>query len=57
MLRDEVLLAMPLAPTCSEDCPGLVETSQTDLNGGSADEGEEPASPFAVLQDLLGPGE
>jgi uncharacterized protein len=57
MLRDEVLLAMPLAPTCSDDCRGLVEASESDLNSGSADEGEEPTSPFAVLQDLLGPGE
>jgi uncharacterized protein len=57
MLRDEVLLSAPLVPTCGDDCPGLVAPPETDLNGGAPDEGRTSASPFAVLQDLLGPGD
>jgi uncharacterized protein len=56
LLRDEVLLAMPLVPTCGEDCRGLVEAPESDLNTGGP-EASESRSPFAVLKDLFEPGE
>jgi uncharacterized protein len=46
MIRDEVLLAMPLLPVCGDDCPGTVpgapEVEDADTSG----------SPFAALRDL-----
>jgi uncharacterized protein len=56
MLIDEVLLAMPLVPTCGGDCPGLVEDRETDLNT-SVPEADDSRSPFAVLKDLFDPGQ
>lgn len=53
MLRDEVLLAMPLVPTCPDGCEGLVDSPETDLNAGTPEEQGESSSPFAVLKDLL----
>jgi uncharacterized protein len=55
MLRDEVLLAMPLVPTCGPHCPGVVVLSETGLNDGSPDDAGQSHSPFAVLEDWLGP--
>jgi uncharacterized protein len=56
-LRDEVTLALPLAPLCGEDCRGLCPTCGADLNadpcGGHPESGD---SPFAVLRELL-PGD
>ena len=57
MLRDEVLLAMPLVPTCPEGCEGLVDSPQTDLNTPIPEEQGETSSPFAVLKDLLDEGQ
>jgi uncharacterized protein len=55
MVRDEVLLSLPITHTCGEDCPGVVNSTGSDLNtGASGDEGEV-RSPFAVLKDLLEP--
>jgi uncharacterized protein len=55
MLRDEVLLSLPLSPSCGEDCKGLVSSAENDLNTEpSGDEGGS-RSPFAVLKDLLEP--
>jgi len=55
MLRDEMLLSLPLSPTCGEDCPGVVSSAGNDLNTDpSGDEGGS-RSPFAVLKDLLEP--
>jgi len=57
MLRDEVLLAMPLLPRCRDDCPGVVSSPGTELNtGASGDDGDLAGSPFAVLRDLLDRG-
>lgn len=65
-LRDDVLLAMPLSPTCPDGCKmQLGEGTQNGLNTtapaepGSADgtpeeQGDE-GSPFSVLRDLLEP--
>ena len=57
MLRDEVLLAMPLLPRCGPSCPGVVSSPGTDLNTIAAGDDEDvSASPFAVLRDLLDSG-
>lgn len=56
VLRDAVLLEVPLRPLCREDCRGLCATCGADLNGGPHSEhDEESTSPFAVLRDLLEP--
>jgi uncharacterized protein len=54
MLRDEVMLAMPLLPTCDPECPQLVEGLGSDLNIEASAGEPGGASPFAVLKDLLG---
>lgn len=65
-LRDDVLLSMPLSPTCPDGCdPQLGLGGQTDLNTtapaepGSADgipeDQIDEGSPFSVLRDLLDP--
>ncbi len=56
VLRDEVLLAMPLVPTCPDGCEGLVDSPQTDLNTPTPEEQGDTLSPFAVLKDLLDEG-
>jgi uncharacterized metal-binding protein YceD (DUF177 family) len=54
VLRDAVLLAVPLSPTCQEDCRGLCAVCGADLNGGSCPgHDDEPDSPFASLRGLL----
>jgi uncharacterized protein len=55
LLRDDVLLAVPMLPTC-ENCGELVDTSQTDLNTDVPEAGDS-RSPFAVLKDLFEPGQ
>jgi uncharacterized protein len=56
VLRDAVLLEVPLAPTCGPDCLGLCTVCGGDLNTGScAGHEEEIDSPFAVLRELLEP--
>ncbi|MFN7160272.1 MAG: YceD family protein [Candidatus Gracilibacteria bacterium] len=42
MLRQEILLMVPLAPLCKEDCKGLSDLKE-----------ERPSSPFDALGDLL----
>jgi len=55
MLRDEVLLSLPIMHTCGDDCPGVVNSTESDLNTEpSGDEGDV-RSPFSVLKDLLEP--
>lgn len=67
-VRDDVLLAMPLVPTCPDDCsPQLVGTDENDLNtpaaagedsvGGVPAGSEDEGSPFSVLRDLLDQGD
>jgi uncharacterized protein len=56
LLRDAVLLEVPLAPTCRPGCLGLCAVCGGDLNtGGCAGHEPERESPFAVLRELLGP--
>ena len=50
MVRDEVLLAMPLVPTCGPDCPGVPPGASVDA---SDDDEAAETSPFAALQDLF----
>jgi len=57
LLRDEVLLAMPVVPACGPDCPGLVGAPGSGLNTATPDQEDESASPFAVLKDLLDTGD
>jgi uncharacterized protein len=57
LLRDEVLLAMPIAPVCGPDCPGLVGALGSGLNTPTPEQEDEFASPFAVLKDLLDTGD
>ncbi len=51
-LRDEALLSLPLLPECPDGCELVVSTAETDLNTDLPDD-----SPFAVLRDLLPPGD
>ncbi len=57
ILRDEVLLAMPLRPRCEPECEGLVTDSESDLNTAAPGNAGRTDSPFSVLQDLFGPGD
>jgi uncharacterized protein len=53
MLRDEVMLSLPIVEDCGVDCPGVVSSAETDLNTEISGEDGELRSPFAVLKDLL----
>ena len=57
MLRDEVLLSLPVVTSCGDDCPGVVDSAQNDLNTEFPDEEGDSRSPFAGLRDLLSPGD
>ena len=53
MLREEVLLALPYAPLCSEECKGLCPNCGKDLNEGACGCSDAPADArFAVLRNL-----
>ena len=53
-IHDEVVLALPLAPVCSEDCKGICASCGADLNTAPCQGHEEAeSSPFAGLKDLL----
>lgn len=57
MLRDEVILAMPMLPSCGDECPGrvpgVVGDAETGLNTSAPVSERGSTSPFAVLQDLF----
>ena len=57
MLRDEVLLAMPLLPVCDPPCERLVPDSETGLNMATPEPAGRPESPFAALEDLFESGD
>jgi uncharacterized protein len=62
MLREQLILASPMHPLCSEECRGLCARCGKDLNEGPCRCGEEPTgSPFQVLrtikEKLRDPGE
>ena len=54
MLREELLLSLPLAPLCKESCRGLCPRCGADLNDGAcgcpAETSEDPR--FAALRNL-----
>ena len=56
VIRDEVVLDIPLAPLCRPDCKGLCSVCGTDLNSdpcsGHTDESDHP---LAALRQLLDP--
>lgn len=53
MLREQLILASPMHPLCSEDCRGLCARCGKDLNEGACRCGEEPTgSPFQVLRTM-----
>ena len=55
-IRDTVLLALPLVPTCRPSCLGLCARCGADLNTGACPGHEdESTSPFAGLRELLEP--
>lgn len=56
ILRDELMLQMPLRPVCVDGCEGLEPHPETDLNTDTPGEPER-TSPFAVLQDLFDTGD
>lgn len=67
-LRDDVLLSLPLSPTCQGGCSAqLVATSENGLNtpasaeltsaDGIPEDQTGEGSPFSVLRELLEPGD
>ncbi len=53
-IRDEAVLALPLAPVCRVDCRGICASCGADLNTAPCQGHEEAeSSPFAGLKDLL----
>jgi uncharacterized protein len=55
LLRDQVVLALPITPLCTEDCEGLCPQCGTRWAELPADHGHEPADPrWAGLQELQG---
>ena len=56
VVRDEVVLDIPLAPLCRSDCLGLCTVCGTDLNSAPCSgHTDEPDHPFAALRQLLDP--
>ncbi|MCP4307984.1 MAG: DUF177 domain-containing protein [bacterium] len=57
MVRDELMLDLPLVPLCTEDCKGLVAEAGSDLNTDLSEDEVNESSPFSVLKDLLDTGD
>ena len=57
LVRDEVLLAMPLLPDCGTGCRGVVTSPESDLNAVTPGDGADSGSPFAVLRELFDAGD
>ena len=57
MIRDELMLDLPIAPRCSPDCEGLVGAAGNGLNTDLSEDEVGESSPFSVLKDLLDTGE
>lgn len=54
VLRDTVVLALPLTPLCRDDCPGLCVTCGARLADGDCGHREVPADPrWAALEGLF----
>lgn len=53
ILREQVLLTLPLKPLCAETCKGLCPGCGADLNQETCQcPGEESTSPFAILKTI-----
>jgi uncharacterized metal-binding protein YceD (DUF177 family) len=57
LVRDELMLSLPIAPSCGPDCTGLVVEERNDLNTDFSEQEAASNSPFSVLRDLLDNGE
>ncbi|MEA2003220.1 MAG: YceD family protein [Actinomycetota bacterium] len=57
MVRDELLLDLPIAPLCGPDCKGLVDEAASGLNTDFSEDEVNDSSPFSVLKDLLDTGD
>ena len=54
LVREIILLALPLKPLCSEDCKGLCPVCGTDLNSSTCNCQKEKVDPrWEKLKDLL----
>jgi uncharacterized protein len=57
LVTEQIILAVPMKPLCSESCKGLCPRCGADLNMGScACAGKEPDPRFAVLKNILDKG-
>ena len=55
MVRENILLAVPLGPLCSEDCPGFCPQCGADLSQGECGCSREVTDPrWAALEALKG---
>jgi uncharacterized protein len=53
VIREQLVLALPIAPVCREDCKGLCATCGTNLNLGACQcPPPEHESPFSALKSL-----
>ena len=57
LVRDELMLDLPIAPLCRSDCEGLVAATGSDLNTDFSEDERRESSPFSVLKDLLDTGD
>ena len=57
MVREAVVLALPLAPLCSDECRGLCPRCGADLNEGPCQCVPEPDPRWAALDALRSPEE
>ncbi|MFV2001317.1 MAG: DUF177 domain-containing protein [Acidimicrobiia bacterium] len=57
LLRDEVILSLPVSQDCGKDTCEVVTNPGIDLNTDLPGEEGDSRSPFAVLKDLLEPAE
>lgn len=53
LVRDALLLELPLAPLCSDACRGLCPTCGADLNAGTCECATAPADPRWAALDAL----
>ncbi len=53
LVREQVVLSVPIAPLCAEDCKGLCASCGVDLNKTSCDcSPDQRQSPFSALKSL-----
>lgn len=56
VMRQELLISLPAAATCRDDCAGLCPHCGKNLNEGACDCSDDTLDPrWASLRDLLGP--